>query len=127
MSLSLPRWEEKEIDAKGRGWQGEAKGKSARHRPLRLTCYQNTVGRKQQTRNPCSLGHIPSPLMGQSPHLKTPRPELANLSHPPFLRFTGYSMTVLHKHWSGAVWTERFKAPFALKEFNPCPHHCLMN
>lgn len=39
MSLVLPWWEEKRVDSKGRGWQGEAKGKSARHSLLHLTSW----------------------------------------------------------------------------------------
>ena len=76
---------------------------------------------------PASLWPHPLPLTGRSLHPKTPRAELADLAHPLFVNCIGYSMSVMHKHWSGVGRRARLKVPFALKELTPCPHHHLMN
>ena len=103
----------------------ESQGKTARHSLHPLT-WPSVCCVGGSTR-PGSLWPHPLPLTGWSLHPKTPRAELADLAHPLFVNCIGYSMAVMHKHWSGVGKRARLKVPFALKELTPCPHHHLMN
>lgn len=80
---------------------------------------QNTTQREHWTRSPCSLGHIPSPLPGQSSHLKNVQTRLGDLSCPQFLHFIGYSVPIMHTYWSGGGGYREIQAHFCLQGAQP--------
>lgn len=118
-SLTLSGWEEKRIDSTGRGWQGEPREDcQAQPLPAHLALCVLCWGEHQRPGSLWPWPH-PLPLTGWSLHPKTPRAELADLAHPLFVNCIGYSMSVMHKHWSGVGRRARLKVPFALKELTP--------
>ena len=113
-SLTLSWWDEKRLDATGRGWHGEPREDCQAQPPpahlaLRVLCAGST--------SPGSPRPWPHPFPSQEvPSSENTQSRTSNLAHPLFLHCIGYSMSITHKHWSGVGRRARFKVPFALKE-----------